>query len=604
VRALSDGAGHIYYAVITNPTDADQWVNWQLLADDAEIDGSDHSDVAVARGSCWFIYYTRAGHQIVAYTASDPLGSWSGPTAVGSASDYCFLAAAGNHVFCEGKQVRAWEYQGGSWIGPFSETTLTTTGNEGLAAAWDAAPGDDIVRLLIARKGELYHANYDPVAHTYTPPLKIYPGGEQEAPLISDIRNPSLAVPERGLVVATWIERHTEALSGWRYPLAYLSLDQDAEHYGCAVALAEPTVTEGRLALSYDSLAKQLYAGNNILCCRAPIYDPDIRGWMRVGPLEVSGYRLSQQPLSPARARLRIPDRSGTLRRLADAEGAAAIRPLSRVDLARGYLTSAGVEMVSLPPLYVLRATRSEGRGGGYLVLECTDAWGLLHRWRPQAVLQWFERPIRWLLAELCGRVGLLYADDGSPDLGRELAVYSLPPDVSGLSAVRELLRLGAAVARVREDGTLYAQSWPAKTGDVATVCQGELLRAELGCSAYDTTAIRVLGVEVYAEGENLADAHALGRRHLRTIQDRRIASVEMAEAVRDRELALAHHETRADRVVVSLRPELELWDGVDLQLAPELLDPETSERVLVGLVERYDAALGIYISELTLGAR
>ena len=281
------------------------------------------------------------------------------------------------------------------------------------------------------------------------------------------------------------------------------------------------------------------------------------------------------------------------------------LRPLAELTLTRGYVTEAGVETVDLPPMHVLSVRRGEGQGvSGMISLQCTDALGLLGLWRAPEALTWKNRPIRWLLAELCARVGLRYADAGEASLGRELPQFTLQAGQAALDGALALLRLGGCVARVDADGALRAWPWPQTGAPQMTIgAHGEVRRGTYGQRAPDATGLRVSSGGAYAEGEAIPDAWALGLRLTEAIHDGRIGlSVGMAEAVRNRELALAGMGWRCDEALVPARMDLELWDVVELDCAATARVGAERARVVTGIVEKRDASRGVFEAEVEMG--
>jgi len=281
-----------------------------------------------------------------------------------------------------------------------------------------------------------------------------------------------------------------------------------------------------------------------------------------------------------------------------------AAQPLSQVSLQRGYVTSAGNESVSATPYYVTRVTYRQGLDGGRIRYEAVDGWGLLNLWAADHALQWSNRSIAWLLADLAAQVGLGYEDDGCARLSTTLSSFRLPPRVSAAAAVLALLRLSRCVARLTEDAwsklsvlALPLTSTPADIGD-----EGELLWGEHGLALVNPTTVTVAGSGVVARDGEPTLAMRQGLDVPRTIEEGRATSATLAENVRDSVLALSRARWRADRVEVHLRPELEPWDRVTLD-DPCAAIGDDPDRTVLALKESFSFFSGEYTSTLTLGA-
>ena len=406
-----------------------------------------------------------------------------------------------------------------------------------------------------------------------------------------------------GRVVVSWVERYqTEALT-YTTPLVRTALDPSAEHYGLDVGLADGATTAKRVPLVYFAQEEMLYAGNNRLTCKASTYTTAKPRYMTTGDLELLSYRSTQRPWSPSRLELTLLDPSGLYKGLGTlGQAARPLKPWSTVLVKRGYRTAVGNESIQMEPFYVTQVRYTQGLEPGRILLTCTNGLGLLEMWRPQRAYHWFGRSINWLLQELCAKVGLSYSDDGSAPFNRELPDFSLAPRQNGFSAVIGLLRLAAAVPRVDADGVIVGLPWPPDVPEVATVGnQAEILRGEYGLASYSATSVIVSSLLGASAADNIAEAQFLGIRLPSVYYDQRILDADHAEEVRDALLALYAAGGRSDRVVIPLRPELELWDTIALHADPDLVPADARERVVATIGEEYDAQRGVYTSEVTL---
>jgi hypothetical protein len=610
LRLKTDASGDLWLARIESTAEpGDAWNTWTRIGVGvAAPDG----DCAIGHwAGAWYTYYLDSSNRVYRRLSSDNGVTWGAATLVRACSLAGFVAAAANWVFVQEHQVHAYvsDPATGALSGPYTQVAPTTTGGHGLAAARDAVDTDVRYRLLFTVKGDIWAVTFDPVACSYGAAHRLAPGADQTTALASDHRYPALACVARGQLVATWIERHDNGLSGepasWRYPVARISVDDDAAHYGSETPLAAPGDTVARLAALFDASEQSIYLGNDRLVLAARAYSEDPVWCMRFGPEESPQYTLMQRANRPSTLTLSLLDAAGEWAYLgAPRYAEAPLRPLAEVTLTRGYRTAAGEETVALPPYYLMRVQRSEGAGGGWLRLTCTDALGLLTLWRAPEPLAWKSRALRWLLAELCARVGLRYADAGEVALGRTLPLFTLHAGQSALDGALDLLRLGGCVARVSPDGALTPLPWPQSSAPAMTIgARGEVRAGRYGLGVMAATAARVTSGGAYAEGEAIADAWALGLRLTTALHDGRIGlNGDLAATVRDRELALAGLGWRADEAVIPARQDLELWDAVDLLCAATAREGEPTARVVTGIEEKRDAVKGVWEMQVELG--
>lgn len=616
LRLKTDANGDLWLARIASTIfPGDAWTTWARIG----------AGVALPDGDCalahwagrWYAYYVGAGDRVHRLVSDDDGLCWSAPLLVHDASRTAFVAAAGRWLFCQEHQVHAYasDPATGALSGPYTQSAPTTNGGHGLAAVRDAdddqpdAGGAVRYRLLFTIKGSIHAVSFDPATCTYGQARRVAPGADQTPAGAADYRYPALCRVDAGQLVATWIERHDASLTGeaasWLYPVARVCLDGEGAHYGCETPLAAPGDTSARLAALFDHAEQNLYLGNDRLLLSARAYSDDPVWHMRFGPTEAIEYTLHQHPNRPSDLTLTLLDSAGQwanpgLPRLPEAP----LRPLAEVTLTRGYATAAGAETVDLPPWHLVRVQRSEGRDGGRVRLYCTDALGLLGLWRAPEELAWKQRAVGWLLAELCARVGLRYRDDGQPALARTLPLFVLHAGQPALDGVLALLRLGGCVARVAPDGALWPLPWPTSGAPQMTIgALDEVRRGAYGPRALAATNVRVSSGGAYAEAEAIDDAWAMGLRLSAALHDGRIGlNVDLANAVRDRELGLAALAWRADEVVIPTRVDLELWDRVLLTCEATAYASAPDERVVTGICERRDVARGVAEMVVALG--
>lgn len=604
LRLKTDASGDLWLARIASGVHPGAaWHTWTRIATGV---AAPNGDCAISyRAGTWYTYYIDSANRAYRLTSGDDGQSWGGATLVRSCTRAGFVAAAANWVFVQEHQVHAYESDltSGALSGPCTQVSPTTNGGHGLAAARDADGEQVCYRLLFTVKGDIWAVTFDPDAGSYGDAHRLAPGADQDTASGADNRYPALCCAAHGLLLATWVERHDNGLSGepasWRYPVARLCLEDETppaggQHFGCETPLATPSQTARRMAALFDATEQTFYLGNDRLLLAARAYSEDPLWSMRFGPQASPEYTLLQRANRPASLTLTIPDSGDDWAQIGQPGYAEApLRPLAEITLSRGYHTAAGNETVDLPPCYITRVQRSEGQGGAWLRLQCTDALGLLALWSAPETLLWKNRTIRWLLAELCAQVGLRYRDGGEAALGRTAPLFTLLAGQTALHGTLALLRLGGCVARIAPDGALQPLPWPAEDPPaMALGSNDELRRGRFGLAVPGATAVRVTSGGAYAEGEIIADAWALGMRRVAALHDSRIGlNGDMADAVRDRELALVGLDARADEAVIPVRPDLELWDTVDLHCAATAGDGISTARVVTGIEERRSAA-------------
>lgn len=594
VRAAVSASGNLYHQEISNPALASAWQMWSLLASSASRAGG---DVAVAWHNLrWFVYYQRPDHWVMMVSSANDGASWSAPVGVYRPSRTAALAACGPYLFVLENTLRAYHLKAdmASWDGPYPLSGYTPASDMGIAAVIQpTAGGGQIVRILFTMGGGIRAVTYDPTARAFGLVLPISPGRDQPPPTGAAYAWPSLYAIDEERLVATWVERWEGDLAPWGHPVSRFS--RDGEHWGMELSLAG-SATDRRMALIYDAMDEVLYAANAERVLASEMYDPLLNRHSHVGPLEIVSYDAVWRPCEPGRLSMSVLDAEGTLNALGEKGGTAqAVRPLSYVVLSRGYVTPAGAEEVSLPPHYLAQARRTEGLGGGRLEINAVDSLGLLAFWTPPEPLEWGGRVLRWLAAEVCAQVGLPYTDDGRPEMNVLLERFMWGPAQTALDALRSLLRLAGYVARPSIEGGIYAFHLTShQPSAIPTLgASGEILRLAKEVGWPEATAVRVVGKEVWADGDDLTLGGWLGLRRHRYIEDGRIGSAEMAAIVRDGALRLASLSACADEAILFLRPDLELWDVVDVS--------NRGRRIITALGEHYDAPRAAYETWATL---
>ncbi|MHB1319031.1 MAG: hypothetical protein ACYCYF_10480 [Anaerolineae bacterium] len=609
LRACVDGTGQVLLARVDDPDEPADWEAWSVVATGARAG----SDVAIGWWApfTWALLYESAsGMAALLRTSSDGGVTWSAPLTLHTATAAPWFALWGRWALVLEASLHAYHWNGSAWDGPYTLSSATPSA-AGVAAWYDAAA--QRLHVLYASAGRLHRATLDSTAAppTWDSPRVLAPGGDQPASSLAACALPALAwVPSLGLV-ATWQEAYSGDLSTLQSPVSLLFRGPNYDHPGQFCPLALAATSAQRWPLAYDALTQTLYCGGRRAVLSAPVFDAAVRTWMRLGPTDALAWRWQAGTDTPGRLTLEILDPSGHLRNPGDpASGAAAARPLASLGLRRGYRTTAGEETVDTAGWTVLSAAFSEGLGGGRLQVDAVDAFGVLGLWRPAESLVWLDRSVLWLLEEICARVGLAVAREGdgssTPGLDTVLPSFALHPHHTALTAVQALLRLGQAVARPAAEDTLLVLALPDGTGTLPVLgAASEIREGAYGSSAVEATHVRVTSPAggVFAEAESLAGSQAMGARLTRVLEDNRVNTAALAGALAAHTLALAALEGRADRATVPLRPDLEVWDAVELVVpAGALPAGDDGARVIVAIEEDVCPSRNRYETRMRLG--
>ena len=599
-RVMSNAAGDIKIARVTDPETAAQWSTWTTI--NAGSPASAHSDVALAEFSSQKlrVFYLEdnpgGGYDLICQESDDAGATWGNEHTVLSGLDPApRLAAAHDLLFILQTQVMAYRestWGDTSWSGPQTWAAETFGDAQGIGAAYDET--EEEYAVIVAADGHIVTTIYAPT--TWGSAYEFGPGADQQPPGASEPFDPSVTLAEDRYLVC-WLDKHTGSPHSWVTPL--VSSSADFVHFGNALPLDMPAATDRRVALCTDSTTHKTYAANEntVALCH---YDPSASG---VTPAHLARYRRECAVGRVSTLRLTLLDSEAIYRGLGRAGTAAEqFKALAKVTLSRGYITTSGAERVALDLYYIVGVCRTEGRDGGRVILGCVDGWGLLAMWTPQQSLIWTDRSIAWLLTELCARLGLGYNDDGHTGLTQVLPTFSLHPNQSARDGVRALLRLSRSVARFDVNGDLYALRWPETSPTTADVgASDEILEGAYGLRRVDLTGVLVTGDGAASRGDNEADAMALGLGLAEHIEDYQISNSAVAIRVRDRQLQLATQSARRETVLIPARPDLELWDTINLYAPTEAVPATDRQRTVRAITEEWQGSEGRYVTRLEL---
>jgi len=598
-RARVDEVGRVQHCAVTDPASAAQWVAWATLNQEG-LPGEDCALACPAAGTLRLFYLAAPlTPTLRCVETSDGGANWSASADIAPVgAGPCYLAAASLRAFAIVQGVvKVWlKALGGAWsAGPDWAALGTLTAPTGIGVAWDSA--NALYRVIVAGDGRLWVGSLS-ASTGWSEPQQIWPGGNGAALADAVPYAPAALCYERDYWF-TWVETY-QATPAWSQ--AVICHTRAWGHFGQEAALQIDTSAPRRVALAYVASTRCLYAANETDVCVATRWDSTdptqnlegltVREYER--HTDERGSRISVELIDSAEecASLGVAGRP-----------AEPVQPLAEVYLERGYLVGNAPQRETLDPHYLMSAAYTTGRQRGRLLLRAVDGWGLLGLWHPPMPLTWENRSVRWLLAELTGRVGLAYADNGALPFDYVVPTFTALPGQSGAAAVRALLGLAGAVARFTADGTLYALNLyghaPLTYVDLGE--KEEILEGQFGPVADYGTAFRVYGDGVGYATENMAASMSLGLRLHRQITDYRLHTEEQVQQVGVYYWLRSIMSARRETVTIPLRPDPELWDLSRLFLDPDVVPPAEAMRRVVGIAEEYHPWQGQYLSRLTL---
>jgi len=626
VRVRISAAGALEVQRIDDPAAGDPWQVWTLLAADA----NPASDVAIsaedADGDHLRAFYVRGSdpYRVSWLQSADGGRTWSAPSdcfsglespsaGLASANAQLFYHDPGDHYL---KLALRSGWDTGGWAVHVWAGSGALPTRYGLAAGFRegvyylASCDEEAADMRRLRTGA-----YDPATDAWTGPTPIVPPGLPAAAFAP--KYPSLCFAD-----GCWHLSYLETLSGvlaYAEPTLIHSADWDHWSFACWVPLDATVETRPVLM----SLGATYYLSYERTVWQAAAYREEDGDKYHVEP-EVAGYTVEEQPwYGYAQVELYNPgDRYRSLQQ-AGTPGAA-LRPLARLVLERGYQTSVGEERVGRTPYYIISAAIRRGGQGPTLQLECEDGWGLLRRWRPDALYVWSGKSIRWLIAEVLYRAtGLSCRFDSDPAWDMTLAGFALAPSNwddtlseerrawlarerrgglevegtrdTGLGAVRTLLAKVSGAGCWQVDGALYCYVPAAQAlcNPYIIGQEGEIHDGLYGCSLRWPTQARVFG-EGAAGSSAVATGQGYTRRYLATSIDADLRTWDSCLA-RARGL-VQEGQARAFQGWVETPCQCGLELGDLLQVADEHAPFGLDEYLrAAGIVEQYGPAQGVF---------
>jgi len=589
-RARSTTLGEIQTVRLTSPQTASKWSEWTTQT----LEGLADSDVSIGvTGTTIHLVYVLTGGTTVRTLASTNSGdTWGSPeTVVSGLSGTIYLFTVNDAVVIQNGTTITVYTKSGTWGLRATWTTAAVT-NAGVSTAFVASN----YRLIAAYDGKILIRTLNPTGWAWGTALQVAPGGTGSAPSVSNLRWPCVA-HDGTHYLYSWIDEMTGTPT-WTQPVIHQS---DTWGYiGNEVALSIWGDAYRRVDIAYVSSTRTLYAANEKCICRAYTYNASDTT-QNLSGLTILGYKRRTRE-QESRLVVEVLN-TGAYDTLGQAgQTAECIRPLAKVLLARGYMTSAGNETIALDPHYITSAKLTAGKGKGLLTLEAVDAWGLLDLWRAAEPLTWTSRTIAWLLSMVCHRVGLAWSDNGDSAFDETLPTFTITPGMNGADAVRELLRLAGGVAWPDVDGNLYGVNLYAY-GPLTYIEAGpsEILSAEYGSLAYYATSLRVFGTGAASASELGSESMDLGLRVSRSYDDYRANSATITGQMQQYLWTRARISGRDERITIPMRPDAELWDLASITDPEGIIAPGDKLRNINGLDEDYDPKRGVLTTTLHL---
>ncbi len=633
LRARISAGGTLDVQRIANPGDPSAWQAWTTLvtgvapASDVALSASSDNP---ARVRLYFVRTGGAPYRLSWVQSANGGQSWSAPAdIVSSLSDAPASLGSANgqllyHDPADGylKLVCRAGWDTGSWTALPWSAAGALPARYGVAAAFArgtyyvVAADKEAEGVCRLRTGTCVAGS------AWTGPIAIVPPGLPSASFVP--MYPSLAHAE-GMWQLSYLETSAGSLA-YADPTLIHSPDWEHWSFACWVPLDAYDPLRRATLVWWDGT---LYLAMERAVWAARAFSPDPDRYLETG--EVTGYVVEEEPWQ-GRMVVEVHNPNGRYDRFGQqGEPGAALRPLARVVLERGFRTSAGEERVERPPYYLFHIALRRGGARPGLCLQAEDGWGLLRRWRPDALYLWSGKTVSWLITEVVYRAaGLPCAFDGATVWSMVLNSFAIAPanwddtleaqvratlarqartaavpgaaplQRTGLGAVQTLLAKASARACWLPDGTLYCfVPWSqAYSEPYAIGSAGEVLDGFYGRALENPNQARVFGEGVGARAGLVAD-EAAPRRYLAVYVD-------------------AHYDTalqcagRANGLVQAGRAGaylgwvetpclcgLDLYDRITLQDTRAGASAGALLRA-VGIVERYEPRDGVFTTRTT----
>jgi hypothetical protein len=274
-----------------------------------------------------------------------------------------------------------------------------------------------------------------------------------------------------------------------------------------------------------------------------------------------------------------------------------------RLQLTPGYRTS--IDDVALPYGYWVESVELVTGERPHVLVRARDGWSLLERWRARRQFVWAagDKAVSQILLYLVARAGVEFFSEASSDALTALQpAFTVHAGESGLTAVRRLLSLVEDVARW--DGeeliTNHTADDDASTYELGDGGGHAVVEAAHRDIEVEVNRVRVLGLGVYGEANDYADAEASGERIVQVIDVNLTTGAECTDRA-----AAVLRKSRLSAELAELRLfgvhcGVELWDVVELTEAQGGLSAEAMRVNAYGW--RFEPRRGRYDMQLTLG--
>lgn len=580
VRVVS---GEIQVSVNPDPTDSDNedtWDTWTTVRDDALAD-SYCAITTFLSGTRLRIVYQNLYYDVRAFESTDGT-SWGTPITMMFVDDsrIAYFAAADKYVYIMDNGTVYTYHRTPPWVAFTAGATFTGLADEyGIAAA----PFDATTNLLVyAADGALTARQHNLTANSFGSTTRILPQADATLPTDSTPRYPYLCAANVGHTLT--VQATNLGTTPWLQNLS--ARTRDGIHYGAWTPLPwQPTDPDNYtgLAVAYIASSKRIYATN-----AEQIAETTDLTWNDTSFIEeptTLEYHYHQRFMSPGELHVKLLDAGSSFTHYALRDQIAAGGPYSAIRIQRGYLTENGEEMEPTEPWYLTRVAYNPLNCE--IDIEAANTWSLLSMFRHTDTLQYTSKSISYILADLFALAGLAYEDDSSTALSRTISLI-VPPSQSFHSAITNLLNLGAAIARVDEDGTVIAAdsaTW--SPVEYPTIYTGTVASTmTLGWTQPLPVRIQVssLDYSVTIEDNELGASTAL------RLTDRRTHTPAASEAQLDdiaaHVLQLATWQQEAGTAIIPPRPEIELFEKMRLSARPPFFEVGVPNAILLGLAE------------------
>lgn len=592
IHRIRTNATDAQVARVTDPTTASQWTTWTKIG--TIVAGSDVSIARYAANSLRAFYLSSAGGPNIRERQSTDSGAtWGAPTAAvtPAAGSYHFAAAGQKLFYLDGVTITHLTKASGTWAGSITWAAFPTiTTCHGIAVAYN---GTSTFALLVAHDGYLSFGTYIN-GIGFSAATQLYPGPNGVPATNAIPKYPSIAIVGSQYLI-TYLD--TYAGSPARAQPTVALTDGTTITNQTAVHLAATTAR--RTAATYITSTRRIYLANESAVTTALAYDASDTT-QNITSTNVLAYTRDTRPhRSTITAQLFDP--TGALKTFGqESTAAAALRPLAKFTLSRGYILSGTPTRIALDPHYITRITYNAHANPGICTIQAEDGWTLLELWQPDTLLTFTNHTVAQLIDHILARVGLVATDDGSAGASYTVPTFTITPATNGREAALQALALGGLQGIWQEDGSLYAVQLAAYAPGAIAVGSAEILSAAYSAELPPANDIRYYGMDAtpaQVGGSSTDDTAAQQLGLSRTISrfDARLTT--NAEAAIAAAL-LAEQEycrTYRDEITLPLRPDVEIYDKISLDTDTTIIPTAIRVRRVTRIREEHSAKHGTF---------